>query len=525
MIRGPVGCEHGGVRLLRVLSLVVVGALAPGCSSDSATTVEPAVVVTAAAPSTAPAAPSDPTDTATDPGSADSSDGAETSPPPPVPSLATVPCAEVVVGDTTCFELTVAADRDSGDDRTMTLPGLVLAANEQPARGALVIPGGGPGYTETGRVDRWAAHPFRSSYDIVLYDQRGTGNAVPNLECEEHDEELVAGYQSAEPYPTDRFALAEASLVCQARLAAGGIGFDDYDTAASAADLDELRAALGYEQWTIVGISYGSRLALESMRSHPAGLRSVILDSVYDVTAGGVAAALASGERAIAELVADHPGLDTRIEAARARYNATPWEGEVDLGDGTGPKRFVITGDDMIGSLFTALYDRDLIPFLPGLVAALEAGDTSAVPAFLADGLANATAAADAMRFSVDCADNAGLDRVAVDDATADDAGRLTAVASYAGPSCLDWDVEPTRRGFNEPVVSDIPALVLAGRFDPITPPDGSRAVADRLPNGQFVLFPTFGHGATGDDPCATAIELQFLADPTAPVDTSCITS
>ena len=65
------------------------------------------------------------------------------------------------------------------------------------------------------------------------------------------------------------------------RLIREGANFDVYDSAASAADLEDLRRALGYEEWNLLGISYGTRLALTTMRDHPQGLRSVVLDSAY----------------------------------------------------------------------------------------------------------------------------------------------------------------------------------------------------------------------------------------------------
>jgi pimeloyl-ACP methyl ester carboxylesterase len=87
----------------------------------------------------------------------------------------------------------------------------------------------------------------------------------------------------------------------------------------------------------------------------------------------------------------------------------------------------------------------------------------------------------------------------------------------------VDWRVEPTSPTFNAGVVSDVPALVLAGRFDPITPPAGTEAVAERLPHSTFLLFPADGHGVTGTNDCADAIEIAFLADPTARLDASCV--
>jgi pimeloyl-ACP methyl ester carboxylesterase len=141
-----------------------------------------------------------------------------------------------------------------------------------------------------------------------------------------------------------------------------------------------MRAALGYDQWNLLGISYGARLSLAAMRSTPEHLRSVILDSVYDVTGGGLAAQAASAERAFRQLAdgcaadptchAAHPDVAATIDAVRHRYNATPIQVDVDLERGAGPQHWVITGDDAMAGLFNALYDASLIPALPAILDA-----------------------------------------------------------------------------------------------------------------------------------------------------------
>src|SRR6185503_15624183 len=52
-------------------------------------------------------------------------------------------------------------------------------------------------------------------------------------------------------------------------------------SAENAADVNDLRLALGYDQWNLYGVSYGTRLALTVVRDYPQSVRSVILDSVY----------------------------------------------------------------------------------------------------------------------------------------------------------------------------------------------------------------------------------------------------
>ena len=108
--------------------------------------------------------------------------------------------------------------------------------------------------------------------------------------------------------------MASARNDCLAALIAGGVDLADYHSEASAADLEALRVALGYRKWNVLGISYGGRLALATMRSFPEGIRAVILDSVYDVTYGGLASEVDSIESAFTRLA----------EGARPTLNAPP---------------------------------------------------------------------------------------------------------------------------------------------------------------------------------------------------------
>ena len=213
------------------------------------------------------------------------------------------------------------------------------------------------------------------------------------------------------------------------------------------------------------------------MRSHPDGIRSVILDSVYDVTAGGLAATVAAAERAIDHLAAAcaddgtcssaHGDLAAKIEQIQQRYNDEPVDIQADAGDGAGVQTYLITGDDMLAGLFNALYDSALIPFLPAAIDDLLAGDTRLLPQLIERGIPFSTGFADGMATAVNCADNAGLD-VADDDAGVyEDPRGFGVVVGLLGLCPDGWT--PTPGSFNEPVESDIPTLVLAGGYDPIT--------------------------------------------------------
>ena len=74
-----------------------------------------------------------------------------------------------------------------------------------------------------------------------------------------------------------------------------------------------------------------------------------------------------------------------------------------------------------------------------------------------------------------------------------------------------------------EPVQSDIPALVLAGAFDPITPAKWGRSSTEFLDHGWFYEFPGESHGTMRSSACARKIALAFLKDPIKLPDSTCL--
>lgn len=425
-----------------------------------------------------------------------------------------------------CFRVEVPASWTELAGSLISLPVVVVpATGSDVSPDPLVVLAGGPGGSGIDAAAAWS-DPHR---DVVLYDQRGSGAARPALRCPERNDAWVANLQRDDAFETERAAIVEALSVCRARLEAAGIDLDDYDTEASVRDLDAIRVALGYEEWNLLGGSYGARLALAAMRSTPNMIRSVVLDSVYDVTAGGLAATRAAGDLAFAELVAAcgddaacqsaHPDLAGEIEAVELRYDETPVRLEVDLADGRGSQTFVITGTDMVAGLLQAVNDPVLLPLTPSIIGDLVAGDTSIVELLVRQGVALQDSIAWGMHISMNCADNAGLDPDA-DSRVIADPGRFELL--FTEPLCSEWPVDATSSTFNTPVVSDIPTLVIAGRFDSSTPPAGSEQTARQLGNATFALWPNRGHIVTGD-PCANTLLSAFLDQPDVELDLSCV--
>jgi pimeloyl-ACP methyl ester carboxylesterase len=503
-----------------IASAVVVGLIAAGCSSggsddEGAATTAPDQTTTTEA--TAPI---------------------EWPAPTFVEGECPMPLDEVEL-EVTCGTVDVPEDRLDPDSRTISLAvARIHSAAPDAAPDPVVQLEGGPGFPSLEDVAGFSRSAVLDSRDYVLWDQRGTGFSSPNLDCTETNDAVWEVFSTTDE-PVEEYALIEESLrACRERITADGTDLDGYDTTQNAADLADLRVALGIDEWNLRGISYGSALAIETVRNHPEGIRSVLLDSIvppdapFGAIGRGESALRAFGElydacaadEACAETYGD---LEALFTEAADRLDEDPHETSV-LDPATGRERAVsITGRDLWAGLFNALYDETLIPALPAAAQAIAGGDNSIIDLIAEDGIPFAAGQHEGMTASVSCADRAALLDPEVVAPFAEEHPELGALVYLTVPEtgCAEWDVEPAADGFNDLLEGDdvdVPVLVMAGRFDPITPPEGSRRVAEAL-GQELLLFPDAGHGAVSSSACARDLWLAFLDDPSSDPDTSCM--
>jgi pimeloyl-ACP methyl ester carboxylesterase len=526
--------------MIRALSLALIGGLLAACAVPG--------VPGSGSPSPAPPAPTQVTRTPEPAATA-------TTVLPPTPEATTATAApearaasyeqagcrfDVPPGaEVECGYLNVPERRDRPDSRTIRLHVAIYKSSAaSPAPDPVVYLEGGPGGDALKSValgyDRRVV-PFLEERDFIVFDQRGTGFSEPSLDCPELSAlsyELLDDDLSVEE-STERY-VAE-TLACRTRLGQEEIDFSAYNSVESAADLADLREALGYAEWNLYGISYGTRLALTAMREHPEGVRSVILDSAVplqsgeDETPGNIARAfeqLFEGCAASASCRAAYPDLESEFYELVDRLNEAPvTEPVVDPLDG---QRYtlLLNGDSLFGVVTQALYSTDLIVLLPlAIHAAATEVDYSLLARLAMIGTVQGQFISEGMFYSVRCHEEIAF-TTEVELAAADDPfPELRGVfdqSSYA-PICAAWGAGAADPVENQPVESDIPTLVLAGEYDPATPPEDGRIAAATLTNSTFLEFPGLGHGVSADGGCPLNITLAFLRDPGAPPDASCI--
>ena len=119
----------------------------------------------------------------------------------------------------------------------------------------------------------------RVGREVILMDTRGVGHSEPSLACPEVDEIRATTLATATDDEQTRTTFLDAVAACHERLTADGVDLSAYHLSAMAADAEDLRTALGIEEWNVVSYGTASRIALEMVRQSPDHVRSVLLDS------------------------------------------------------------------------------------------------------------------------------------------------------------------------------------------------------------------------------------------------------
>ena len=445
--------------------------------------------------------------------------------------------------DPTCGHVSVPEDRDRPDGRRINLAVAIFPALGAERHPPLVYLEGGPGSEALEALPLSYEQLFsflNEERTVVVFDQRGVGFSEPSLSCPELlelDFELLDEDLSADEWLARRLPVLYG---CRDRWVDDGVDLSAYNSAESAADVADLRVALGYDEWDLYGLSYGTRLALTVMRDHPQGVRSVILDSTYPPEIDAVASILPNVARALDELfsacasdpVCDstYGDLEQELFSVVDRLNQSPVEvWAIDYLSYQGHPA-LLTGDVLLSLVFQGLYLDVLVPDIPRLISDAGDGHYFGAQALLSLVLSNQAFLSVGQFLSVECHEEVPFSDAALVRSSNEAFPRLAplvegslAQSDYAFEFCPTWGAGSADQVENEPVVSDIPTLVLAGNFDPITPPEDGRRVAGRLENSWYVEFPTLSHGTAFVEGCPRSITLAFLADPRAEPDRDCV--
>lgn len=184
-----------------------------------------------------------------------------------------------------CGSVDVPENHDTPEGRRIGLQFVVFDAQTlSPAPDPLVYLHGGPAGGTLQIMDSVAGRMFpkhRQTRDIVTFDQRASKLSFGSVECSASIAENALDLARSErANPDDTTVVTQLLADCVAEIRASGADLPAYNTENNARDVRALMSALGYPEYNIYGISYGTRLSLEVMRTAPEGVRSVVIDGV-----------------------------------------------------------------------------------------------------------------------------------------------------------------------------------------------------------------------------------------------------
>ncbi len=434
--------------------------------------------------------------------------------------------------------MTVPLDRGGQVPGTVGLKVERKLAGFTPSRDAVVALAGGPGQSALGLGEfiAKAIAPALGSRDLLVFDQRGTGESGP----------LSCPALSSRGEVEHAHSIGELVGRCAQQL---GPARGDYTSQESVADIEALRQAGGYEKLVLYGTSYGTKVALEYAERYPQHVEALVLDSVVPATGpepfavgtfqaiGGALGELCS-ERACAGITAN-PLADLARLTARLRKRALSGS----VYDGSGRRHAVrLSETGLLGILQAGDLNPALRALLPAAVVSALRHDPDPLLRLelLSEGLIPNVPGPRPVESSESIDETLFLDTsceelpfpwqrsAAAPARLAEAVGSLrgipsgvfypfdasTALSASLVSICASWpDASPP-----PPAQSSLPAvptLILSGAQDLRTPTANARDVAALIPGSQLLVVPFTGHSVLGSDfsGCAERAVGAFFAD------------
>lgn len=393
--------------------------------------------------------------------------------------------------------LRVPEQRGRGGDATATIEiaFIRIRGGDAPATTAHIVLAGGPGDSGVNLVrglGQRAGAGVEALFggDIIGMDQRGTGASRPNLDSTARfDLPLDQPGSPALWLPL----MNEVSRSVAADFRSRGIRLEAYTTRESAADVDALRRALGYDRMTLWGRSYGTHLALAYLRQHPTRVERMILvspegpDHTWKLPSQADALLAEIGKRA------GDPGFVNRIETVLRRLKRRPVTVELSPPGGPTQPSLVIGAFDVQWLTARALGDPRALASLPAAFRRMEQGDFSVIaPQVLM--LRQRAGVDSAMKHMMDLSSGASPARSARihrERATAILGDTMNFPGRYLAQA---WRPGDAGDRFRAPVSSNVPTLILVGDLDARTPVANATEIAATLPNAQLVVVENAAH-------------------------------
>ncbi|MCU0634822.1 MAG: alpha/beta hydrolase [Gemmatimonadaceae bacterium] len=421
--------------------------------------------------------------------------------------------------------LQVPERRGNPRSRTITLRFVRLRSTAATPGAPIIYLAGGPGASGI-RAATGARFPLfmklRTLGDVIALDQRGVGESATMAPCQATD-----SLAPTEPVTRQAMtALYDRGLrECIDRWIAAGVDVDGYTTRESAADIDDLRRALGARQVRLWGISYGSHLGLAVLKYHGAGVERAVFAGIEALDQTVKLPAYTDSLIARVQTLIDrdsvlrrqYPDVAATMRRVHAALDSAPVRVTGRAPGGAVPVSFTIGAFPVQLLVSGMIADPPGIARVPLLYAALAAGRTEVVAGPLLQAFPSGAPRFAGMPELMDLASGIAPARVRL---VREQAARGVLGDALNFPMPHLAGLRPALdlgEAFRAPFRSNVPVLFLSGTLDGRTSPDEARAALRGLRNGTQLIVEHGGHNLFEADPRIADAVVAFFAGSAVP--------
>lgn len=446
------------------------------------------------------------------------------------------PCAKIGLDSlwadknkVSCFSIPVNKNSASKQKSKYFLAVAIAKAGNNSLENPLLYLHGGPGIATLENLPRYLKSAtwklIREKRDLIFFDYRGTGFSQPSL-CSDLQNSINT-FSRTNPSSQEKAKHTDSLYRdCRSKLLAEGTDLATFSSFQLAADAEEIRKALKIPDWSIYGVSHGTTIGLNLLRSFPSKINSIILDSPYppnapwfdfvrpfdtcfDVLEKNVLSDPIAGKR-FRSLRKDFVSAVKRLNnkpvvlISKNKYDSVLVEYKYD-------------GDDFAWSIWSAMLSPRSIPYVPLAIHEIATGNDSILQQW-----STALSSPDAHgKFSqaqskaILCFEGRPL--------KAEDTERSLLLkypdfasfnSGYPTDICNIWRPDIANKDIFKAVVSKKPVLILSGEYDPVCPPYFGAITSQTLPNSTFIVVPSASHAAIHADDCMRTMANDFISNP-----------
>lgn len=457
-------------------------------------------------------------------------------------------------GSRLCYELQVYEDRSNSNSKIITLPVMVIKGNNsEKSNNAILFLSGKPleiGSYFYSRISINGTKPPQISFsgfqnldqDIVVIGGR-------TLEISAWNHCSVS--RNEQHFSNPEFAPNEfrAMQICLEEFKKKDIEIPSYTSLTTAADIEDLRIMLGVEKWDIYGTSYGSRIGFSVMEQYPETVRSVVFDSVVPpqinlfrfkpltVEDKGSLSYLLKKCKEDSTCNTTYPNLEDTLINVIKDLNANPIEITYGICAGGGicqpGGQYFLNGYKFVDVIFNFMKSEQMAYDVPRLIYDAKNKDFDRFRFFVYSSstfYSPFNSSWSILGISHICMDESPIK---VDDKVFGTTNRLDELlfpyfqsqVNFNADMCINLMANNPNVDQNQPVQSNIPVLLLAGEYDPVTPVSWAKMALTSLPNSKLIEFQGYGHEVTFSNAqdCIATLLNEFWDNPFSTLDISCV--